>query len=75
MDLSIVSTLYRSAPFLAEFHRRVTAAAERLGLQFEVVYVNDGSPDETQAVAEALCDADPLGCWSCHGTWATTRRC
>jgi putative glycosyltransferase len=59
MDLSIVATLYRSAAFLPEFHRRVTAAAERLGLAFEVVYVNDGSPDESQAVAEAVCDADP----------------
>jgi putative glycosyltransferase len=59
MDLSIVATLYRSAASLPELHRRATEAAERLGLQFEVIYVNDGSPDDSQAVAEALCDADP----------------
>ncbi len=59
MDLSIVTTLYRSAAYLPEFHRRITAAAERLGLAFEVIYVNDGSPDDSQAVAEAICDRDP----------------
>jgi putative glycosyltransferase len=59
MDLSIVATLYHSAPYIDEFHRRATQAAERLGLSFEVIYVNDGSPDESQAVAEAICDRDP----------------
>src|SRR5437773_6588971 len=59
MDLSIVTTLYRSAAYLPEFHRRACAAAEQLGLEFEVVYVNDGSPDDSQAVVETICDRDP----------------
>ncbi len=59
MELSIVTTLFRSAPYLREFHRRVTLAAEKLGLDFEVVYVNDGSPDDSQVIAESICDADP----------------
>lgn len=58
MDLSIVTTLYKSAAYLPEFHRRVTETAEQLGLRFEIIYVNDGSPDDSQAVAEALCDQD-----------------
>ncbi|MFO0926416.1 MAG: glycosyltransferase family 2 protein [Gemmataceae bacterium] len=58
MDLSIVTTLYRSAAYLPEFHRRVAAAAERLGGTFEIVLVNDGSPDESQAVAEAIAAGD-----------------
>jgi glycosyltransferase involved in cell wall biosynthesis len=58
MDLSIVTTLYHSAAYLPEFHRRVVETAERLGLRFEIIYVNDGSPDDSQAVAEALCDGD-----------------
>lgn len=52
MRLSIVTTMFRSAPFLAEFHRRGAAAARRLGMPVEFVYVNDGSPDD--ALAEAL---------------------
>ncbi len=59
VDLSVVATLYRSAPYLEEFHRRVTAAAERAAPDFEVVLVNDGSPDESLEAAVALCGRDP----------------
>jgi putative glycosyltransferase len=59
MQLSIVTTLYRSAPYLAEFHRRVSEAARRLTANYEIIFINDGSPDDSQHVAEALCDADP----------------
>src|SRR5437763_1983758 len=46
MRLSIVSTLYRSAPYVEEFCLRVTEAAQKTaGNDFEIVLVNDGSPD------------------------------
>lgn len=56
--LSIVSSLYNSAPFLEEFHRRVVAAAEQITDQFEIILVNDGSPDDALAVAIELHQAD-----------------
>lgn len=60
MKLSIVATLYRSAPYIAEFHRRATAAArETMGGDYEIVLVNDGSPDDSLARAVALSEADP----------------
>lgn len=59
MQLSVVTTMYRSAPYLAEFHRRVSAAARQLTADYEIIFVNDGSPDHSQQVAESLCDADP----------------
>jgi putative glycosyltransferase len=59
MELSVVATLYRSAPFLREFHRRACAAAEKVTGDFEIVLVNDGSPDDAQAVALTLCREDP----------------
>lgn len=53
MKLSIVTTLFQSAPYLQEFCRRSIAAAEKLvGDDFEIVLVNDGSPDNS--LAEAL---------------------
>jgi putative glycosyltransferase len=58
-SLSIVTTLYRSAPHVAEFHRRAIAAAEALGVEFELVYVNDGSPDDALERVLALARADP----------------
>ena len=57
-DLSIVATMYRSAPYLPEFCRRATVAAADFA-DVEVVLVNDGSPDEAVDVALALRAADP----------------
>ena len=49
--LSIVTSMYRSAPFLEAFHRRVVEAATALTDRFEIVLVNDGSPDDSLRIA------------------------
>lgn len=58
MKLSIVATLYRSAPYLEEFHRRVSLAARQLTDDYEIILVNDGSPDDSLARAVTLTGAD-----------------
>jgi putative glycosyltransferase len=45
VKLSIVTTLYQSAPTIDEFYRRAIAAAELITADIELVMVNDGSPD------------------------------
>src|SRR5262245_17443523 len=61
--LSIVVPLFNEAANLATLHSRIVEAARALkaarGLAIEVVYVDDGSRDETFAVASAL-PADAL---------------
>jgi len=59
MKLSVVATLYRSAPFLQEFHRRVSAAAAALVPDYEFVLVNDGSPDDSLEKAIEIQGRDP----------------
>jgi putative glycosyltransferase len=60
MDLSIVATLYQSASYIPEFHRRVSAAAQKAGYaETEIVFVNDGSPDRSLEVAVDLQKSDP----------------
>jgi putative glycosyltransferase len=60
MKLSIVATLYRSAPHIAEFHARCTRAAQALaGDDYEIVLVNDGSPDDSLDLAVRLTETDP----------------
>jgi putative glycosyltransferase len=54
MRLSIVVTLYRSAPFIAEFYRRSLEAANCLTNNFEIVFVNDGSPDDSLDIVVQL---------------------
>ena len=54
MKLSIVATLYRSASYIEEFLTRSTTVARQLvGDSFEIVLVNDGSPDNSLEIAVA----------------------
>lgn len=60
MSLSIVSTLYNSATHVREFYERsVKVAAELFQDDFELILVNDGSPDESLEVALSLMESDP----------------
>jgi putative glycosyltransferase len=60
VKLSIVTTLYWSARYIGEFHRRASAVAATLcGDDYELVLVNDGSPDDGLETAVALSLADP----------------
>jgi putative glycosyltransferase len=45
--LSIVTSMYNSAPFIEEFCRRSIDAASKLTADFEIVLVSDGSPDDS----------------------------
>ena len=58
MKLSVVSTMYRSAPYIAEFHRRIAAAASAVTSDYEIVLVNDGSPDDSLQRALAIAAKD-----------------
>ncbi len=60
LSLSIVTSLYQSEEFLTEFHARCTAAATRLaGSSYEIILVNDGSPDQSLQKAIDLHARDP----------------
>lgn len=59
MKLSIVSTLYRSAPYIGEFCRRAGESARQLvGEDYEIVLVNDGSPDNSLELAVRFTESD-----------------
>lgn len=55
MNLSIIATLYKSAPYIDDFYRRITTVANQVvGDDFELILVNDGSPDNSLEVAIKL---------------------
>lgn len=55
MKLSIVASMYMSAPYLSEFCNRCRTVAEKVaGDDFEIVLVNDGSPDNSLVTALEL---------------------
>lgn len=60
MKLSIVATLYQSAPYIHEFHARAGKVARTFaGDDYEIVLVNDGSPDNSLDLALELTKTDP----------------
>jgi glycosyltransferase involved in cell wall biosynthesis len=58
IDLSIVVPLYNEVGTLHELHRRLTEVVLLLGLDAEIVYVDDGSRDATWATVEAIGEHD-----------------
>lgn len=59
MKLSIVASLYHSAIYVEEFHSRASAVAQSIaGDDYEIVLVNDGSPDNSLELAVRLSERD-----------------
>jgi len=57
--LCVVVPAYNEGAGLREFHARLAAVLDRLDVAGAVLYVDDGSRDDTWAVLCALRDADP----------------
>ena len=56
MKLSIVTTLYYSAEYVEEFAERCQKVAQQLvGQDYEIILVDDGSPDNSLEIAIELC--------------------
>jgi putative glycosyltransferase len=59
MKLSIVTPLYYSELYINEFYKRSTSAARELvGNDYEIIFVNDGSPDNSLDIAVKLSELD-----------------
>jgi len=59
MKLSIVTTLYNSSSYIKEFHERIVQQACQITPEYEIVLVNDGSPDSSLASALDLASNHP----------------
>lgn len=58
MKLSIVTTLYHSAAFVQEFYKRIKKSAEKITQDYEIIFVDDGSPDNSLEIAIDLARHD-----------------
>lgn len=59
MRLSAVIACYRDEQAIPVMHQRLTRVFEDLGADYEIIFVNDGSPDGTREVLAELADRDP----------------
>lgn len=57
--LSIVSPVYRAEPLISRLVSEIKAAVELLGVSYEIVLVDDASPDDSWAVIEREAIKDP----------------
>jgi len=58
VELSIVTCLFYSAPYLEEFYARISAVAQKITDDYEIIFVNDGSPDNSLEIAISLFEQD-----------------
>ncbi len=58
LKLSIVATLFNSAPYVEAFCRRASATARAFASSYEIILVNDGSPDGSLEIAVGLSRID-----------------
>ena len=58
MKLSIVTTLYKSSPYIDEFYARISREAQNITDDYEIIFVDDGSPDDSLSKAVALYEKD-----------------
>src|SRR5216684_49654 len=59
LDLSIVVPLFNESGTFNELHRRLTEVLLVLGLDSEIIYVDDGSTDGTREALAAVGERDP----------------
>lgn len=58
VNLSIVVPAYNEEQVILEFHRRLSAVLDKLAVSSEIVYVNDGSRDNTLSLLKGLLISD-----------------
>jgi len=58
MKISVVTTLYESAPYIRELVERMRTALQKVANDHELILVDDGSPDESLQIAIDLADRD-----------------
>ncbi len=57
--LSAIVTCYLDARAIPLMHERLSRVLGSLGVSYEIIFVNDGSPDDADAVLEELTARDP----------------
>lgn len=58
MKISVVTTMYHSVPYINEFYERTVNVLQKITDDYEIVFVNDGSPDHSLELALKLYEKD-----------------
>lgn len=58
-SLSAIIACYKDEQAIPVMHERLTATFKKLGIDYEIIFVNDGSPDACAEVIRGLSERDP----------------
>ena len=58
ISLSAVIACYKDEKAIPIMHQRLTEVFKKIGCKYEIIFVNDGSPDNSEQVLEKICASD-----------------
>jgi len=58
-SLSAIIACYKDAQAIPVMHQRLTETFKRLKIDYEIIFVNDGSPDNSAEVIQKISSCDP----------------
>ena len=56
--LSAVIACYKDEQSIPIMHERLSTIFSKIGCNYEIIFVNDGSPDNSEEVLEKICEKD-----------------
>jgi len=57
VDISIIVPVYRTAEFIPSIIQLLHEDCNKLGIEYELIFINDNSPDESRTVLEKLSES------------------
>ena len=58
LKISAVIACYKDGEAIPIMHNRLTDVFQKIGCKYEIIFVNDGSPDDTENILEDICSKD-----------------
>jgi len=58
-SLSAIIACYKDGQAIPIMHQRLTETFQKLGIDYEIIFVNDGSPDDSASVIREISERDP----------------
>ena len=56
--ISAIIACYKDAKAIPIMHKRLTATFKKIRVDYEIIFVNDGSPDDTETILKKLVEKD-----------------
>lgn len=56
--ISAIIACYKDAEAIGEMYERLTSVFKKTSYNYEIIFVNDGSPDNSETILEGICDKD-----------------